>query len=161
MALVSSQFADHRGPAHRERVPRVRNAMARQWFVVPDSVRITLPDSDGEWIEVRKRLTKGERDRMMASQMSEVRQDGRTSPNWEMLGKAEALAYLIDWSLRMDGKKVDITSSEAAKLAAINGMDQDAFKIISDAVAAHVAAMEVERVAEKNDQSTTLASAAT
>jgi hypothetical protein len=126
--------------------------MARSWFVTPDTKRLPLPE--GHWLEVKKRLTAGESRKAMSSLVHEVRTDGRITPNLEMVGKAEVLAYLVDWSLTdANGKTVSI-DTPARMLTAIDALDEDKFQLISNAVAEHVKEMEAEREAEKNAQAT-------
>ena len=117
--------------------------------------------TEGHWIEVKKRLTVGESRKVMGSMVAEIRADGRMTPNFEQAGKGEVLAYLVDWSLTDEaGKRVPI-DTDAKKAAAIDNMSEEYFKILSQAIEAHVAAMDAERVAEKNDQGTLSAPAAT
>lgn len=133
--------------------------MAKSWFVQPETVRIDL--EDGQWIEVKKRLTAGEDRLRMTSVISEVRQDGRYTPDPTMVGKANVMAYLVDWSLRDNaGKKVAI-EKDAQKLAAMDALSPEAFKVISDAINAHEDAMEAEREAEKKSMAGEVASSVT
>ena len=132
--------------------------MAKSWFVKPETVVLQLPE--GQWVEVKKRLTVGESRKVMASLVSEIRTDGRVTPNFEMAGKAEVLAYLVDWSLRdEDGKPVRI-DTDGRKSAAIDNLAQEHFDVIAEAIQAHIKAMSEEREAEKNAQSTSNASEA-
>lgn len=121
--------------------------VSKSWFVKPETVRVDL---DGEWIEVKRRLTVGEERKAMAALVSEVRADGRYTPNLEMVGKAEVMAYLVDWSLRgEDGKAVRIDT--VGKLsAALDLLDSERFTAISQAITAHIEAMTAEREQEKN-----------
>jgi hypothetical protein len=118
-----------------------------KWFVKPEVVR--LPLVDGEWIEVKKELTKGERDKVNAMLIREVRADGRMSPDLEMMSKAEVLAYLVDWSLVNNGTPVRI-DTDADKLSAINQMPIEAFDLIAGVVSAHVARTEAENAGKKD-----------
>lgn len=117
-----------------------------KWFVAPETVRIDLPE--GEWIEVKKELTKGEKDKANAMLIKEVRGDGRMTPDFEMMSKAEAFAYLVDWSLKNGDTKIAI-DSDADRLSALNAMSVEGFDIISEAIAAHVKALESERPTKK------------
>jgi hypothetical protein len=130
------------------------------WFVKPEAVRVEL--SDGQWLILKKRLTEGERRKMLGSLVTEIRGDGRMTPQMEMVGgKAETLAYLLEWSLCDEqGLPVKI-DTEAKKLAAIDALDPDAFQIISNAVSAHVDRMDAERDAEKKAAAGASASSAT
>lgn len=120
-----------------------------KWFVAPETARIDLPG--GEWIEVKKQLTKGERDKVNAMLIKEVRSDGRMTPDFEMMSKAEALAYLVDWSLKDGDRKIPI-ETDADKLSAINSMSVEGFDLISEAIAAHVKGMEAEKPGKKDQR---------
>lgn len=117
------------------------------WFVKPETVRLDLPE--GQWIDVKKRLTHGEERRAIASLYTEVRADGRITPNVEMMGKSEVMAYLVEWSLRDDEGKPIRLDTDAKRSAAIDLLDPDKFKVISDAITAHVEAMKVAREQDK------------
>lgn len=128
-------------------MPRIR-------FVTPDTRRLDI--GDGDWIEVKKRLTNGELRKAQASAIKTVQgfgADAKYTPDSDVLGKAEVLAYLLDWSLLgIDGKKVRI-DKEDAKRSAIDNLDPEDFDIISKAVAKHVEEMEAERAEAKKTQS--------
>jgi len=129
------------------------------WFVKPETVRIDI--DEGQWIRVKKRLTVGEERKSHAALVKEVRQDGRITPNMEMMGKAEVMAYLIDWSL-CDDEGAPIKLDTEGKLAdAIDSLSPEHFKIISSAISTHIDKMEAERVERKNVQTTVSAPVAT
>jgi hypothetical protein len=132
--------------------------MAKKWFVQPEAVRLDL--GDGDWLLVKKRLTVGEQRRAMAMLVSEVRGDGRITPNFEMVGKANVLSYLVDWSLMLNDRRVAI-DDEAKKAAAVNNLSPEAFDVIAKAIDAHIESMEAERDAEKNAPDGETASSAT
>lgn len=117
------------------------------WFVKPETVQIDLPE--GQWIEVKKRLTHGEERRALASLYTEVRADGRITPNVEMLGKSEVMAYLVEWSLRDDEGKPIRIDTDAKRSAALDLLDPDKFQVISEAITAHVEAMKAQRELDK------------
>lgn len=116
--------------------------MARERFPKPLTVR--LPISDGDWVEVKKRLTAGEYHGLLQRQYV-VQSDGRMQMDIRYAGLALMLAYLVDWSLTTDGKPVPF--DEAALLST----DIDTFREIRKAVEAHDEADEAARSAEKND----------
>jgi hypothetical protein len=115
--------------------------MGRCRFVQPETVK--LPLSDGDWVEVKKRLNVGEERKAMAQVVKEIRTsegDSRVTPDLEMMGKAELLQYITDWSFRdMDDKPVPFSKG------ALDSLDPDSYKEIEKAVDAHKAAMEAER----------------
>jgi len=121
--------------------------MGRNRFVQPETVRLDI--GDGDWIEVKKRLTSGEARRAYTGIIKNATQDGKFAFDMNVLGRQELLAYLVEWSLiGLDGKRVPI-DTEARKEAAVDALDQDDFKTIDDAVTAHIAAMEAERADAK------------
>lgn len=122
--------------------------MGRCRTVRPETVRIDI--SDGDWIEVKKRLTYGEGAKARAAVIKEVRSDGRMTPDFELVEITHVLAYLVDWSLvDLAGKRIQI-DTDAKRLSAINGQDPATIRELIDAVNAHVEAMEAELVTEKN-----------
>jgi hypothetical protein len=129
-----------------------------QWFVQPEAVQVDI--AGGQWLLLKKRLTVGEERKSMASLVTEIRADGRMTPNFENVGKSDVLAYLVDWSLTQGGKRVDI-DTDAKKASAIDNLSPEAFAVISEAVSAHVKAMDAERDAEKNARAGENASSAT
>lgn len=130
------------------------------WFVKPEARRVELPEK--QWLLLKKRLTEGERRQMLGGLISEVRGDGRMTPNLQMIGgKAETHAYLLDWSLcDENGHPVRIDTDDR-KEAALSALDPDKFALINEAVTKHVEEMEKERAAEKNAKAGESASSAT
>ena len=121
--------------------------MGRNRFVQPETVRIDI--GDGDWIDVKKRLTSGEARRAYTGVIKDSTQDGRFSFDMNVLGRQELLVYLVEWSLvGFDGKRVPIDTN-ARKEAAVDALDLDDFKTINEAVTAHVTAMETERADAK------------
>lgn len=112
--------------------------MGRNRFVQPESVRLSL--SDGDWIEIKKRLNTGEVQAMYAQMRSSEERPG-IDPG--KVGIARVLAYLLDWSLTQHGKPVVVEAS------ALRGLDPDDFAEIRDAIDAHVAATEAALDAAK------------
>jgi hypothetical protein len=79
-------------------------------FVSPAIVR--LPLSGGDWIEVKKRLSVSDERESMQQIMGEVGPDGWRRPNVKMIGIAEVLAYLVDWSFRdAQGQPVKVSAA--------------------------------------------------
>lgn len=119
-----------------------------KWFVEPDTVRIDL--GDGQWIEVKAELTKGERDKANAFMYRESVTEGKAvAVDIERMPKAEAMAYLVDWSLTRNGQKVSI-DSDADRLAALDKMSEAAFEVVSSAIKAHVEKAEADRPSKKD-----------
>jgi hypothetical protein len=85
--------------------------MSRNRFVTPDTVR--LPLSDGDWIEVKQRLTNGERRRLNSAALGKSMPLGaevtEIAVDFAEMGTARALTYIVDWSLEDDGHRVPFT----------------------------------------------------
>lgn len=133
--------------------------MGRCRFVKPETE--TLSISEGEWIEVKKRLTVGESRKAQALLIKEVRQDGRMTPDLEMVGKAQVLAYLVEWSLKDHEGRRSAIDTDAKKAAALDQLDDETFEEISTALEKHIAAMEAERKEAKKSRDGETDSAAT
>jgi len=117
--------------------------MARNRFPKPTTIR--LPLSDGEWVEVKTRLTAGEyRDRLTREYIQGT--DGLMRIDMRQTGLALIVSYVVAWSLTSDGAPVPF--SEDALLAT----DIDTFREIRVAVEAHDEADAAALSAEKNDQ---------
>ncbi len=118
--------------------------MARCRFVQPEVVRLHL--SDGDWIEVKKRLTVGEERTAFQAVVGEVNQaTGWRKPNVEMVGIAEMVAYIVAWSFRdASDKPVAVTVN------AIKQLDSASFSEIEKALEQHVQNVEAELEARKN-----------
>lgn len=131
--------------------------MGRSFFVTPETKVLNLPE--GNWIEVKCRLTVKEERQSFQQIIGEVNREGWQRPNVEMLGIAEVHAYIVDWGgdgfRDPEGRRVEPT------LASIQAMDKDAFAAIEQVVKTHVKAMEQEEIERKNAQGTSPASAPT
>jgi hypothetical protein len=125
--------------------------MSRCRIVVPEVVRIPL--SDGDWIEVKKRLNAGEQRAMFAS-MYLAGGDGQVRVNPVTYAVAQMTAYLVDWSMvGLDGKIIPIAGKAAETVAAaINLLDGETNAEIQRAIAAHEEAMTEARAQEKKDR---------
>jgi hypothetical protein len=118
--------------------------MPRLRFVTPEIVR--LPLSEGDWIEVKKRLTVGEARQATTSFIGKFNGDGSRTPNLETLGMGNVLAYLVRWSFR-DANDLPVSVS----LDALKALDMDTYREIDDAIEAHEArvALETESLEKK------------
>jgi hypothetical protein len=111
--------------------------MPRLRFVTPEVVR--LPLSDGDWIEVKKRLSVGESRAATSSFIGRFHGDGSRTPNLETLGMGQTLAYLVRWSFR-DANDHPVSVS----LDALKSLDSDTYREIEDAIEAHEARVTME-----------------
>lgn len=118
--------------------------MGRNRFVQPEVVRLEL--SDGDWLDVKKRLTVGETRAAFQAIIGEVNQQtGWRRPNVEMAGVSEMAAYIVRWSFR-DPQDLPVPVS----VDAIKQLDSESFTEIEKALEKHIAAVEAELDAEKN-----------
>lgn len=118
--------------------------MARSRFVQLDTRRLTL--SDGDWLEVKTRLSIGG---LRALQVRKYEVDPKTGTmqlRLDALGIVDVAAYLVDWSfadLPIRGASLDVIE------AAVRNLDPDDFVEVEAAVDTHVAAVATERAALK------------
>jgi len=109
----------------------------------------TLAIADGDTLTVRRRLTAGEQRAMFASMYEAAPGGGlRTVPF--AVGRATMVAYLLDWTLMDEGRRVAIADLSPADLGAVlDGLSPEAFEEIRLAIDGHVTAMDAARAAEK------------
>jgi hypothetical protein len=116
-------------------------------FVRPDIT--TLPISGGDTLTVKRRLTAGEYNGMLA-RMATVSPDGAITANPFAVGLALITTYLLDWTFTQQGAPVVIAGRPLAELeSALNTLDPDTFTEIREAISAHVEAQREQREAEK------------
>lgn len=106
--------------------------MGKSRFQTADIVRLEL--SDGDWIEVRRRLSAGEERRMYSSAFEKLEGKGVTV-NFATLGLSRTIAYVTDWSFR-DGADKPVRCTPAA----IEALTLEALKEIEIALDTHVEA---------------------
>src|SRR5688500_17727450 len=112
-------------------------------FVQPVVVRLAL--SDGEWIDVKQKLTVGESRAAMAAIVGEVNSSGWRRPNLEVLGLSEVASYIVDWSFR-DANDKPVPFS----MSALKNLDEPTFEEIDKAVDVHRKAVAAAGEQEKN-----------
>lgn len=116
-------------------------------FVTPEPIRVSL--SGGKYIDIQKRLSHGQTEdmyaRMSPHAISLERREVRT---------AKILAYLLGWSLTMDGIPVpyhpQLPESERNDL--IRNLDPDLAIEIYEAIQTHELALDKARTEEKKRQ---------
>jgi hypothetical protein len=116
-------------------------------FTKPEPCR--LPLSDGQFVDIKRRLNHGETEDMYA----------RISPygvgvNRREVRTAKIAAYLLGWSLTRDGKPVPMTPlggdmDEQERIDTIRGLDPDRAAEIHKAIEAHEDAEAAARAALK------------
>lgn len=129
-------------------------------FTQPESVR--LPLSDGDYIDIKKRLNHGETEEMYARWAPFVTPGQPAQLNRREVRTAKVILYLLGWSLTNNGAPVPMSPDipEATRLATLRNLDPDAFDEIHRAIETHEAAMTAERAAAKNGQGGETGSAA-
>ena len=116
--------------------------MARNRFVVPNTVRVEL--SDGDWVELKDRLTYGEQQRLASSALTRMTNSGGADAGIELDFENHSLmrmeTWLVDWSfVGLNGKPVSITR------AAIAALDPDTAAEIDAAITKHVEEIEAAK----------------
>lgn len=119
--------------------------------VRPETTKLHI--SDGDWLLVKKRLTHGEQS--AAFQRRYHAQADGVLVNLSQVDLAQVTAYLLDWSLvDLDDRLLVIRGEPIDNVeAALNSLEPESFAEIATAIRTHEAAMQAERVAEKNVQS--------
>ena len=125
--------------------------MSSRFYRSPEETRLTL--EGGEWLLVKKHLTAGE---SRAAQAKLFRTGSKKvgealEVDLEQLGVAEAVAYLIDWSITdVEGKPIRIRDQPYEFVAAaLNAMDTEPMAEILKAISTHAETMARERESEK------------
>lgn len=114
--------------------------MSRNRFVLPETVRLEL--SEGDWIEVKKRLTYGEQQRLAGGALKPKLTDGEIdiSLDLETHSILRLSTWIVDWSFcDTKGKQVEVDRD------AIASMDPDTAEEIEDALTAHIETLEEEK----------------
>lgn len=116
--------------------------MARCPIVRPDVVR--LPLSDGDFLDVKKRLNTGEYRGMLMSQFREPNAGDKAVVNLEAMGFSKVLAYVHAWSfVDFDGNPLEFNADT------LRAIDPDVFAEVLAAVEKHEEASEKERAEKK------------
>lgn len=109
--------------------------------------------AEGDWLLVRRHLTAGEERDAQARviKASSFKAGEKPELDLEHLGIAQAVAYLIDWSITdADDKPIRIRDqSYAFVAAALRAQTPESLREILEAVQAHDEAMVLERAHEK------------
>lgn len=138
--------------------------MGRNRGVDPnDVVTLTLPDSDGDWIEVHRRLTSGQErmiQRMTAKGYQRADASGgdaqiRVDLDVTKFAIVRAAQYITSWNLRnYKGQPIvwpaNFTLEKRVEI--IEGLDEETVQEIDEAVSTHIAAQQEARAQEKKDR---------
>jgi hypothetical protein len=112
-------------------------------FVRPETVTLTI--SDGDTLTVKRRLNSGE-ERALFARMYTAGVNGQLKVNPFQTGIAIVTAYLLDWSLTDDGKRVPIAELSVDELTRVlDGLDPTTYGEIRQAIEAHDNAVREER----------------
>lgn len=122
--------------------------MPRNRFIEPKTVRLEI--SDGDWIEVKERLSYGEQQRLASGAFDKVSKLGQNeaefSMDMERYNVLRLQTWIVDWSfVDARGKQVRVTPQ------AIAALDPDTVAEIDAALTAHIESLE----AQKNAPETT------
>ena len=119
-----------------------------------ESVRLEL--GGGDWLLVRKHLTAGEARHADAKvfKAATIKQGERPEIDLEQVGIADAVAYLLDWSITdADDKPIVIRDQSADFIeGALLAQTPESLLEIIQAIKAHEGAMIAERAHEKKVQ---------
>jgi hypothetical protein len=118
--------------------------------------------SQGDYLIVKKRLNAGEARRLMSRMVLDMTAGEKVRLNPEQVGRSKAVEYLLDWSfVDGQGNPVVIRDKNPEDLGRVlDGLNQESYKEVIDAIDAHETAMEAERDVTKNAQATSNASSA-
>lgn len=114
-------------------------------FVTPLTTRLEI--SDGDWIDIKRRLNTGEQQDLFAQMMPSITPGQPYALQSRHVLTAKVLAYLVDWSLTRYSKPVPVS------VDAINNLDPDTFREIREAIDAHETVVEAELDAAKKNRS--------
>lgn len=105
--------------------------------------------SNGDWIDVRHRLSGAERRKMSASAFSTMKSTGAAPEigvDFAVLGLSRTKAYVIDWSfVDENDKRVPVSD------AAIDALDEETLDEIEKALDAHCERVDAESKATSGD----------
>lgn len=136
--------------------------MGRCRIVQPETVRLELGSGeDAYWVEIKKRLSVGEKRKATAVVAAVIQ--GGFKPDMDALGgKAQVMAYLVDWNLRDSQDKPLVIDTDGKKAAILDALDEETFEEISNAIEAHAEAQKKADATErKNVRSGELSSSPT
>jgi hypothetical protein len=115
--------------------------MGKNRFVVPDTARVEL--SDGDWIEIKERLTYGEQQRLAGGALTRMSGTGDGAAidlDFERYNLLRMETWLVDWSfVGANGKPVKLSR------AAIAALDPDTAAEIDAALTKHIEEIEAAK----------------
>jgi hypothetical protein len=116
----------------------IESVNMKTWFVSPDTVRLTLEDGP-EWIDVKNRLTHGEREGMLSAMSPFVTPGEPIQLARKEIRTGLVNAYLVGWSLTRGGLPVAMSPDlpDNVRLATLRSLSAEAFDLIHAAIDAH------------------------
>lgn len=126
--------------------------MGRNRFVERETVRLDL--SDGDWVEVKKRLSYGEQSQLTGAGLTSMKMgDGKARGDlgldWPAYNVARIAVWVAEWSFRdKQDKPAKVTPSNIASL------DAETADEILAAIDSHVEAMDAEKKARTGTSET-------
>lgn len=134
--------------------------MGRDRIVEPETVR--LPISEGDFIDVKKRLNHGESDDYFARIAPYTNPGEPIRMETRQIRTSKVLAFLLGWSLTQKGTPIPyaIDMPDNARLATLNSLYPDTFTEIFKAIDAHEDRIAAEDAAAKNGKGGAIASPA-
>ena len=127
--------------------------MARQWFVIPEEVKLPLFD-DGEcWITVRRQLTAGEEKRLSTGALKRMSPTGAGTEafavaydvDFEAAAFNKIIIYLLDWNVPDTNGKSKSIDTPKAMAASLRALHPDVFKEIERVIDQHVDTMQEKK----------------
>ena len=116
--------------------------MGRYRFVKPEVVRLDL--SDGDWIEIKARLSYYDRQKLIGAGVRSVGATKSGTDEWgmdmERVGPERLMLWLVDWSFRDEKDK-----PMAVTMDNIKNLDPDTADEITAAINKHTEAIEAEK----------------
>ena len=124
--------------------------MGRDRIVEPEIVR--LPISDGDFIDVKKRLNHGEHDDYLA-RIAPFQTPGQPlQMATRHIRTGMVVGYLVGWSLTHKGKPIPMSPDlpENERIDILNSLDRETFAEIHKAIDQHEDTVEAAAAAAKN-----------
>jgi len=131
--------------------------MSRPRGVTPERVR--LPLSDGDYVDVKKRLTAGEYRKLIYDQFKDTPVGEKATLDYTKVGTSKLLAYVLGWSFVsvIDGQPIpyDPQDPEELRRSALDDLlDQETYRELLEAVTAHETREEAALEAQKKTRTT-------
>lgn len=124
--------------------------MGRDRIVEPETARLFI--SDGDFLDVKKRLNHGEYDDHLA-RISPFQTPGEpVKMETRQIRTSKVLTYLLGWSLTHKGQPIPYSPDmpENARVDVLNSLDRATFSEIHKAIDAHEDKEDAEAAARKN-----------